>query len=69
MNNQKPDWRYSPEWARYTAMDADGAWRWYQDKPRPSIRDMLWESSGKTERVQIFMSETALWLSTLEEMK
>lgn len=67
--NQKPDWRYAPEWARYTAMDNDGTWWWYQDKPEANIADMLWTSSSKTARVQIFMSDSALWLSTLEERK
>jgi hypothetical protein len=32
--DMKPDWKDAPEWAKWLAMDYDGAWFWYADKPR-----------------------------------
>lgn len=29
----KPDWKDAPEWARYMAMDEDGEWYWFENKP------------------------------------
>lgn len=29
----KPDWKDAPEWAQWLAMDADGAWYWYEKHP------------------------------------
>lgn len=29
----KPDWKDAPEWAQWVAMDADGDWWWYENKP------------------------------------
>jgi hypothetical protein len=29
----KPDWKDAPEWARFLAMDADGDWFWFEEKP------------------------------------
>lgn len=31
----KPDWKDAPWWANYLAMDANGVWCWFADKPRP----------------------------------
>jgi hypothetical protein len=30
----KPDWKDAPPWANYLAMDNDGGWFWYQNKPK-----------------------------------
>lgn len=30
----KPSWNNAPEWAQWLAMDADGGWVFYRDKPR-----------------------------------
>jgi len=32
------DWSAMPKWARWVAMDEDGAWFWYQHKPERSDR-------------------------------
>lgn len=29
----KPDWSDAPEWANYLAMDNNGDWYWYEEKP------------------------------------
>ena len=30
----KPDWKDAPEWANYLAMDEDGQWFWYENRPK-----------------------------------
>ena len=39
----KPNWGDSPSWARYLAMDANGAWWWYANKP------IIWNSEHSDE--------------------
>lgn len=29
----KPDWKDSPNWAKYLAMDSNGVWNWFSHKP------------------------------------
>lgn len=29
----KPDWKDAPKWARYTAMNSDGSWIWFEYQP------------------------------------
>lgn len=57
----KPSWDDAPEWAKYMAMDEDGAWYWYEDEPYPSILKEEWANDMKFERVAI-----ADWRLTLE---
>ena len=28
------DWTQAPPWAKYAAMDEDGCWFWYAERPR-----------------------------------
>jgi hypothetical protein len=30
---QKPDWKDAPEWAKWLAMDDNGEWYWFIEKP------------------------------------
>lgn len=30
-----PSWEGAPAWARFVAMDADGQWSWYENRPYP----------------------------------
>lgn len=30
----KPNWEDAPLWANWLALDSNGAWWWYQDKPQ-----------------------------------
>lgn len=41
----KPDWKDAPEWARWLAMDADGDWFWFED--RPSCNRKAWLSTSQ----------------------
>lgn len=29
----KPSWDDAPEWAQWLAMDGDGLWYWFEDRP------------------------------------
>jgi hypothetical protein len=31
---RKPDWSTAPSWANYLAMDAYGAWYWFEAEPQ-----------------------------------
>lgn len=37
----KPDWKDAPEWATYCAMDDNGSWWWYENKP-PEFENGFW---------------------------
>lgn len=42
----KPSWDDAPEWAQWLAMDDDGVWFWYEDRPYlPSIHYHEWVNS------------------------
>lgn len=34
--NKVPRWEDAPKWARWVAMDSNGAWHWYEKEPHPS---------------------------------
>jgi hypothetical protein len=43
----KPDWKDAPEWARWLAMDGDGSWWWYEQKPRwIKLTSQWWRKAG-----------------------
>lgn len=47
-----PDWSTAPTWATHLAMDADGAWRWFEGPPQYGFG--YWSPSrlgGRTEMV------------------
>lgn len=43
----EPDWSKAPSWAKYTAMDANGIWYWYECIPQWVKEDSCWEGYGK----------------------
>lgn len=45
----KPDWKDSPSWARYIAMDQDRWWWWHEERPRWDEGRRQWESEGRTD--------------------
>lgn len=45
----KPDWKDAPEWARWTAMDPDGHWYWFEQQP--SYVDEEWCEGGRFAKV------------------
>lgn len=36
-----PDWSQAPEWANYVAMDENGAWFWFSEKPRAGVEEWV----------------------------
>lgn len=58
----KPDWKDSPEWANWLAMDKDGLWFWHEEAPEPRSRD--WASNGR-----IWQARDPLpnWLTSMEQ--
>lgn len=43
----KPDWKDAPDWANYLAMDDDGIWVWYDERPRFATESGRWVSEGQ----------------------
>jgi hypothetical protein len=41
----KPEWKKAPKWAQWLAMDLDGEWWWFEEKPDYD-RDCVWRSKG-----------------------
>ena len=39
----KPDWDTAPEWAMYIAMDGDGMWHWWKERPAWDEASEQWE--------------------------
>lgn len=48
MTQGQPDWSTAPEWARYVAMDGNGRWYWYENRPLPGM-DAWNEQHGRLE--------------------
>ena len=60
----KPDWKDAPEWANYMAMDRDGSWWWYQNKPKANVYEEAWLAKSKEyERCD----NCDFWKETLEK--
>lgn len=62
----KPDWKDAPEWARWLAMDADGEWFFYEEKPSLGVK--VWYPNG-ARPVSRLASPPASekWKNSLEE--
>jgi hypothetical protein len=58
----KPDWKAAPAWANYLAMDEDGEWYWYEEKPTIEQND-LWHTGGR-HQIALYPPN---WRDTLEE--
>jgi hypothetical protein len=58
----KPNWSTAPDFARYLAMDDDGEWYWYEEKPTIELND-IWHTCG---RHQLALCPPS-WRDTLEE--
>jgi len=52
-----PDWKDAPNWAKYLAMDSNGNWYWYENKPTFNLFDDAddnlgsWYVPGKYEHI------------------
>ena len=66
--NGKPDWKDAPEWAKFLAMDRNGDWYWYEDKPFVNSNERqgtkIWTG---TRRAQLAEKSSNQWKETLEE--
>lgn len=67
-----PSWEHAPAWARFVAMDADGQWSWYENRPYPetdlgSDEFTLWDADDG--RIQPISSGLHFdgWETTLQE--
>jgi hypothetical protein len=58
----KPDWKDAPDFARYLAMDRDGEWYWYEEKPTIENNE-LWDAIGAHQLARCPPN----WRDTLEE--
>jgi len=61
--NGKPDWKDAPEWAKFLAMDQDGDWYWFENKP---FHDgFIW--SNYNGQYELALESTEKWKKSLEE--
>lgn len=61
----KPNWKDAPVWANYLAMDDDGCWYWFSEKPFLNLDCREWECREKGV-VNIAYLRTDEWMNTLE---
>ena len=57
----KPDWKDSPDWARWLAMNEDGSWTFYEFRPRNDF-GCWWDDKNGRE-----LDVSAQWMDSLEE--
>lgn len=58
----KPSWKNAPEWANYAAMDSQGMWYWYENKPVRVTDAWDVKDFGKSH-----VAEVIGWEDSLEE--
>ena len=46
-DGMKPDWKDAPEWVRWVAMQPDGGWFWFADKPE--LRYGCWKANPNSK--------------------
>lgn len=61
----KPDWKDSPEWAKYLAQDQDGLWWWYESKPIISYDAWVPVDGDEFEEAELLYGDS--WKETLQE--
>lgn len=57
----KPSWDDAPRWAKYLAMDSDGTWWWWGDKP--TAGDHEWYNLYSSHK----FAGRSSWRDTLED--
>jgi len=68
----RPSWDDAPAWARFAAMDADGQWSWYENRPYPdtdlgSDEFTLWDADdGHIQPISSGLHFDG-WENTLQE--
>ena len=68
MFENKPNWDDLPDKAKFIAMDEDGTWVWFAEKPRPLEKDRCWYrgTEGKT-LLNLPKTPNKNWVQSLEE--
>jgi hypothetical protein len=61
----KPDWSTAPDFARYLAMDEDGEWFWFENKPE--ARNRVWMVIPHFAHASVGKGSVSNWRDTLEE--
>lgn len=64
----KTGWENAPDWARWKAMDEDGRWFWWSEKPE-SHTDGIWIGGGHADLIPNHPATNKDWAETLEERK
>lgn len=57
------DWSKAPWWANYAAMDCNGIWYWFQNKPIATEHG-YWDRNGGYVQPVL---DKSIWQSTLQE--
>ena len=60
----RPDWKDAPDWAKWFAMDENGAWSWYEEKP--CISGAEWDWRGDSRVLSAHLPEPEYFQETLE---
>lgn len=60
----KPSWESAPDWANWLAMDGDGTWFWYENKPHVMEESNSFSAEGKSLGV---IETHSGWEDSLEE--
>ena len=58
-----PDWSNAPDWANWLAMDSEGEWHWYENKPEKEF--VFWLPTGG--RFAFIKTDTDNWESSLQQ--
>ena len=66
--NMKPSWDDAPEWAQWLAMDEDGRWWWYEEKPVLQTNYFYWLGSKMEESLPV-LDKSMAWDESLEKRK
>ena len=59
----KPDWKDAPEWANWMAMDDDGTWFWFENKPKKES----WGFRDSGGEYHIALEAVHDWKNSLEQ--
>jgi len=60
----KPDWKDAPKWANWLAMDENGTWMYFEQKPEICLETRMWFSrDGECQAIGIMRN----WKESLQE--
>ena len=62
-DKKKPDWNDAPEWANWLAMDSNGLWCWYKNKPYASLGSFFSVGRSTASKSSVLSN----WKESLEQ--